>query len=140
MDAAASAIAQTASRIAGVRRDQSTSSAPSWGQFGGEFTTGDTTATDKTSILSGIPSVVRVQYGPLRETPACRHVGVFRWCVAALGSGAMVRDEGAGAGVAEGVVVLERDAEVGCDDVEFVRAELWEGLACHADGALEVEG
>ena len=65
VDAAASAIAQTASRIAGVRRDQSTSSAPSWGQFGGEFTTGDTTATDKTSILSGIPSVVRVQYGQL---------------------------------------------------------------------------
>ena len=84
VDAAASAIAQTASRIAGARRDQSTSSALSWGQFGGEFTTGDTTATDKTSILSGIRSVVRVQYGPLRETPACRHVGVFRWCVACV--------------------------------------------------------
>ena len=65
VDAAASAIAQRPSRIAGVRRDQSTSSAPSWGQFGSEFTTGDTTATDKTSILSGIPSVVRVQYGQL---------------------------------------------------------------------------
>ena len=84
VDAAASAIAQRPSRIAGVRRDQSTSSAPSWGQFGGEFTTGDTTATDKTSILSGISGVVRVQYGPLRETPACRHVGVFRWCVACV--------------------------------------------------------
>ena len=71
------------------------------------------------------------------------HVGMWGFFVGALlalGSGAMVRDEGAGAGVAEGVVVLEWDAEVGCDDVEFVRAELWEGLACHADGALEVEG
>ena len=66
--------------------------------------------------------------------------GFFVGALLALGSGAMVRDEGAGAGVAEGVVVLERDAEVGCDDVELVRAELWEGLACHADGALEVEG